>query len=288
MEQPPSLDFLVERAGKLFVLPDIIFKLQELIYSDTSDVEQIAEVIGTDPTLTARLLRLANSGFYSFPAQVDTISRAVTIVGTNEIYNLALATVAVHVFREVKADELDLPGFWHLSVTTGLAARSIAEQSGLRNGESLFVAGLLHHIGHLVVAEQWPQGLSALREAGQQVSYWEVEKQVLGFTLAECGARLLALWNLPVSLSQPVQWQHEVLAAPEEHQLGAAAIHVASRAARDKDPRASQSLVDDVDDRVWEILDLTRDNLRHAMSVADAGVMQILQILRPGKNHDNA
>lgn len=279
MENRPSPQTLAEQAGRLFALPDIVFKLQEMIYSDTSTVQDIAELISDDPALTARLLRLANSSFYSFPAKIDTISAAVTLVGTSEIYNLALATVVVGTMQTERLQQLDLNGFWKQSVLTGLVARNLAEQAGFRQTESIFVAGLLHRIGFLVVAEQWPEVLKMLEKNEPSALPWEHEQAVLGFTIAECGACLLREWQLPESLEQSVRWQHEPTHVSDAHRPATWIIHVASYHVADYLQEANGRLTAKIQPAAWESLQLEDEALHVAMENGQANLAQIVSIL---------
>jgi len=281
MQNKLSLQTLAEQASKLFSLPDIIIRLQQLIDSDTSSADQIAEIISYDPALTARLLRLANSSFYSFPAQIDTVCRATMVVGTNEIYNLALATAAVGAFRSVNKVGIDIDLFWHRSVYAGLVAKSLLEQSGTRKTESIFVTGLLHHIGLLVVAEREADVTTQLLMPEPVMPPWEREKILFGFTLARCGYQLMLEWNLPESLYEPVLWQHQPEHCPTANQHNAGCIHIAIRAAAAKMCQNGFDYFGSINADAWGLAGVDEENLKQAQNYADENVMQILLILSP-------
>ncbi len=279
MDNRPSAEMLAEQAGRLFTLPDIVFKLQEMIYSDTSTVQDIAELISHDPALTARLLRLANSSFYSFPAKIDTVSAAVTLVGTSEIYNLALATVVVGTMQTERLAQLNLKDFWQQSVLSGLVARNLAEQAGFRQTEAVFVAGLLHRIGYLVVAEQWGEVLPQLDQCDASVLPWEHEENVLGFTLAECGYHLLREWQLPETLSQSVRWQHKPERAEDIYRPTCWALHVASYSVADHLLGGNGRIVHEIKPAAWESLQLDDVAVKLAMENGQNNLAQIVNIL---------
>jgi len=276
-----ELESLTDHASKLFTLPSIVFQLQELLYEQSSTADEIARLISLDPALTARILRLANSSFYSFPAQIDTVSRAVTIVGTNEIYNLALATAAVSTFRGVRSDAINMSNFWKHSVFTGLVAKNLLNQSGSRNSEYLFVAGLLNTIGLLVIVEQHPELASQIDALPHHLPSWEREKEVLGFTYADCSYQLLADWNLPLNIIRPVLHQHQPMSTEQNYQGSSACVHIGDRAASsvvypgDFDYKASINPI------AWNLIELDQENLSVAMEYAEENVMQILGILSP-------
>ena len=79
-----------QQANGSFALPDACFKIKALMEDDDSTIEDFANVISVDPSMTSRLLQIANSAIYSFPGEISTISRAITIIGTQAIYNLSL------------------------------------------------------------------------------------------------------------------------------------------------------------------------------------------------------
>ena len=276
-----ELESLTDHASKLFTLPSIVFQLQELLYEHSSTADEIARLISLDPALTARILRLANSSFYSFPAQIDTVTRAVTIVGTNEIYNLALATAAVSTFRGVRSDVINMPNFWNHSVYSGLVAKNLLNQTGVRNSEYLFVAGLLHNIGLLVLIEQHPEIVNQIDQLSHQLPSWEREKQILGFTYADSSYQLLADWNLPLNIIRPILHQHAPESTEETYQVSSVCVHIGNRAANsiiypdDYDYKSSINL------EAWELIGIDQENLSVAMEYAEENVMQILGILSP-------
>ncbi len=276
-----ELEALTDHASKLFTLPSIVFQLQELLYEQSSTADEIARLISLDPALTARILRLANSSFYSFPAQIDTVARAVTIVGTNEIYNLALATAAVSTFRGVRSDIINMPNFWKHSVYSGLVAKNLLNQSGVRNSEYLFVAGLLHSIGILVLIEQFPEVINKIEALPHTMASWDREQQILGFTYGDCSYQLLADWNLPLNIIRPVLHQHNPEATEASYQMASACVHIGDRA-------ASSLLCSDqfnykaaINPDAWSLIEIDEENLSVAMEYADENVMQILGILSP-------
>ena len=206
---------LVRQANQLYSLPTICLQLQNAI-AQQATVGDIAELATLDTALSARLLRLANSSFYSFPAQIDTVSRAVKLIGTNELYNLALATSAVSTFNRVPRFLLDMEAFWKHSLLTGLIARCLGKRLGYRQGERVFAAGLLHNVGLLMLIEQQPDPVKAIIVQGAGMPRPELEQEVLGFSFAEAGAALLEFWRLPPAMVSLVRHQNNPLAAGEE------------------------------------------------------------------------
>ena len=151
-----SVVALLDDVEGLVSPPGVCLRLFELIHAPTTGVKDIAAVVGVDPNLTTRLLRLANSSFYNFARKIDTISRAVAVIGTAELYQLVLSVSAVKTFSSIPNELVKMDTFWRHSVYTGLLARALAIRINVLHPERLFVSGLMHDIGSLVLYNQRP------------------------------------------------------------------------------------------------------------------------------------
>lgn len=163
-------------------------------------------VISKDPALTARLLKIVNSSFYGFQARVDTISRAITIVGVEDLKNLVLATSVIDKFTAIPAELVDMTDFWMRSVHCGMTAKLLAKKSCVLHHERLFIAGLLHDIGSLILYHLLPEkSLQVLLAAEySRARIAKLEQEIIGFTHAEVGAELIKSWGLPDSLFEAI------------------------------------------------------------------------------------
>jgi putative nucleotidyltransferase with HDIG domain len=188
----------------------------------------VARVIGEDQGLTARLLRTVNSAFYSFPRPIDTVTQAVTVVGTRQVRDLALATSVMSMFDDVPAELIDLPSFWHHSLACGTIARVIASHRREDNVERYFVAGLLHDIGRLIIFQragtQSAEAIVRSRETGQPL--FACEAEVLGCDHAQVGDALLEKWNFRGAFRDAVLHHHRPRSATK-FPAETAAVHVA-------------------------------------------------------------
>jgi HD-like signal output (HDOD) protein len=198
---------------KLLVsLPDAVIRANQLIDSPSANVAEIGEVISHDPALSAQLLKLVNSSFYSFPSRIDTISRAITMIGLKELRSLIFASATAQAVNRLNSENIDMDSYWQRSVYCGLVAKKLAILLQEKSAESLFLTGLLHDVGRLILFAKLPeQALQAQRSAaatGRQLA--EVETELLGFNSAELGAALLESWNLPNNMWEPVRDQRQV------------------------------------------------------------------------------
>lgn len=270
-----GLELLVVEVDKLVSLPDIYYRLEETIVDPTSTVDVIASLLRSDPDLCARMLRMANSAFYSFPTRIETIERAVGTIGLRQIRELVLVTAVVKAFEGIPAGTVNMETFWEHSIAVGVMARELGQQAALPNADGFYIPGLLHDIGRLVMYLKLPGLMRELleRHDTEGRSLFLMEKEMLNYSHADIGARLLELWNLPESIWEPVGKHHEPVQSGE-YQLAACAIHLADawvnthRIGRSGD--GIEMLIDEValhrididSDRVSEIGQLARQKTR--------------------------
>ena len=219
---------LVQGSIELVSLPEVVMRTVDLINNPDTSAAEIGQVISEDPGLTARLLKIVNSPFYGFPSRIDTVSRAITVIGTLELLDLILATSVVKAFRGISTELVDMDRFWEHSLYAGLIARILAGRMRAPNTERYFIAGLLHDIGSLAMYRQMPDmAARALRRAqNESKPLHEIELEMIGFDHGEVGGELMRSWRLPDALSVPIHFHHLPLAA-QEHQLETAVVHLA-------------------------------------------------------------
>ncbi|TIH17381.1 HDOD domain-containing protein [Marinifilum sp. JC120] len=195
---------------KLPSLPQVFIEMRQTINDPASSASDLAKVISRDTALSAFLLRMVNSAFYSFPAQIDTISRAVAVVGTNQLSTLAMGTSVMDMFKGLPADIIDLELFWRHSFACGIIASQLSKTFKQGTPEKCFVAGLLHDIGRPVLMMALPkQAIAATAiSRNKKALMFKAERVVTGFDHAELGSMLLRKWNLPFSLVSAVLNHH--------------------------------------------------------------------------------
>ncbi|MBK8162772.1 MAG: HDOD domain-containing protein [Gammaproteobacteria bacterium] len=222
---------LVARSKTVSSLPSVFLRLQNVVNDARSSNRDIANVISDDPGLAVRLLRVANSAFYGFPSKIDTVTRAVTVIGGKQLRDIALATSVIDLFKGVPQELVTMESFWRHSLACAVAARILATYRRASNVEHFFVAGLLHDIGRLIMYTEIPdqcRQLFAQREAENCLLY-PLEKKLLGFNHADVSGALLEAWKLPPALSEPVARHHRPADAASTPEAGvsAALIHLA-------------------------------------------------------------
>lgn len=205
----PLVSELVQSCTTVFTLPEIYSRVREVVDDPDSTMDDLADVLKLDPAISARLLCIVNSPLYGFPKQIDTISRAINIVGMQAINDLVTATTVGRTFSGMPIQFMDVTMFWRKSVLCALLAGKIAKSCGIEDSERFFIEGLLRDIGHLVLYQTIPQrAQSALIEAGYlETSLAEVEQSNIGCDFAEVGAELIRSWGMPVQIEQAIRCQ---------------------------------------------------------------------------------
>lgn len=198
-----------DQAGELFVLSESFIRIKELIDDESSTIDDISDVIIIDPALTGTILKLANSSFFNYPGKIDTISKAVLVLGITEVYNLVIAYFTTQAFKSINADQDYLDKFWEESVDCALLVKFFGCGLNVPNAERLFILGLLHNLGELIVKQISPKMMIECQSNLGSSMLWKKQRDVLGFTFGECGAELLKLWQLPYNIVAPVRNQDE-------------------------------------------------------------------------------
>ena len=208
--ESPGLAALLSNLHKIPTPPTLYFNIREELGSPDSDARSIAKIIGHDPSLSAKILKVANSGFYALPRSVTAIHEAISFMGTDTITSLVLAS---HVFDRMPAPGFNLDSMWQHSLMVAALARHIAIEEG---GDRLTVntagvAGLLHDIGQLTLLSNVPELYQPmLRQAGgNEMALLDLEREQFGVGHPELGSYVLGLWSLPDAVVEAVARHHD-------------------------------------------------------------------------------
>lgn len=225
-----SPEEFLKGVDRLIALPDVCFRVNEMAEDPLSSAADMGEVIAQDPNLTAQLLKIANSSYYGFPSKVDTISRAITVIGTQDLSDLVLSASVINAFNAKPNELIDMEKYWSHALFTGLLARQLGGETTTRVlcKERLFVAGLLHDIGQLVMSVKIPELMSVMigRGKSQVEPFFKTERLIFGIGHGEIGGELMKSWQLPSSLEAVARYHHEPEKA-NEHLLEVSIVHIA-------------------------------------------------------------
>lgn len=221
---------LLKEATRLPTLPSVAFQVMRLASDPKSAAEDLAKIIEADPSLAARVLRIANSAYYGLSKRLDSVKQAVVVLGFNTVRSLAVSAAVMDKFEPAGAD-FDWPAFWQHSFAVGVGGRVIGRRlhNDRAREEQFFVAGLLHDVGKVVLGQYFPAEFNGvvqkMRESG--CSFYEAERSLGGLTHAEIGGFLGAQWNLPDGLVRAIRHHHTPTAAEGDEGHIAKAIHLA-------------------------------------------------------------
>ncbi|PID40886.1 MAG: hypothetical protein CR984_00890 [Proteobacteria bacterium] len=268
---------------KLPESPSLVLKLNDTIADPFSSADDIARVISTSPGLSAMLLRIVNSAFYGFPSRIDSVNRAVTIIGSKEVSALAVGITTMEMFKNIPASIFDLQAFTHHSLACGVLARTLATSGNIRNTEQFFVSGLLHDIGRMVVFKYYSRhAMSMLGQAADKgPSLYDVEKSVLGFRHTDIAGDLFKKWKFPVGLSQNVVYHHRPAAAQDPDK--AAIVHLADIIAHSLgEGKSGEWRIPPLDQTAWDKLKLPPKTLSTAIPQAIEHLEFLLTVFQAG------
>ena len=273
---------LVKDIDGLVTLPDVYIRINRLLEDPNSSTADIAKAVSQDPSFTLRLLRVANSSLYSFPAAVTTAAKAVSIIGTAQIRSLALAMSVAKSFAGMPNELVSMENFWRHSLYCALIARRLAKEVRRCDPDSLFTAGLLHDIGELVIfnrlPEQAKEALLMVLDSQDELQIHQAEQQVMGLDHGGVGGELARQWNLPPLLQECIAHHHAVASA-RLHPREVALVHLANVFALMAElDSLDPSDVSPIDPLAWELVGLADDCIEAAVREAQAEIAEVEQL----------
>jgi len=212
-----SIEQILAHSSELSSLPESVSQLNELMQKENVNISEISDIVSSDPVLSARILKTVNSPFYGFPATIDTIAYAITILGIDSIRYLAVTSTVISNFAKQRNSIFPLESFWRHSFATAVIAQQLAKAIKFPYQERLFTCGLLHELGGLLIGMSEPEVYrQVISNANQnKITIAEAEKNLIGFTHYDVTAALLDIWQLPVSISQTIKH----IQLPEQTQI---------------------------------------------------------------------
>jgi HD-like signal output (HDOD) protein len=260
-----NVDFikrLDENKIKLPEIPSVISELNEVIAAPLSSAQDIADVVTNSPSLAATVLKIVNSSLYSRPAKIDNLSQAVTLIGTSEIYGLALYISVMSNFNKIPKETINMYDFLKHSIACSIIARTLAAHKNLTQTEQLFASGLLHDLGRVLLYIYFPEDslniLSHSRESDQLL--YEVENEYFDCNHADFAKHLMQQWKLPLTLVNNVFYHHNPSAAQDP--ISATIVHLADIIANGLGMGSSgERFVPLLDYKAWEGLGLATNAL---------------------------
>jgi HD-like signal output (HDOD) protein len=213
-------DLVMKAMRDLPQLPVAVQKLLAVMRDENSSADDVTQVLSSDQALAGKILKLVNSSYYGMSGEVSTITRAVVVLGFSGVRNVAMGFGMVSALK--KLGGVSVATFWDHALSAGAGAQAMAPLLGKgHDPDEAFIAGLMHDIGHVVLAsavgDTWKAAQDQVQAGGDPI---EVEKEHLGMSHASVGQRLMKYWQLPVQLQESARWHHNVkIAAGREQPL---------------------------------------------------------------------
>lgn len=264
---PLQIKKITEKIIGLPTLPTVVSKMIELVDNPRTSASSLANLISADQVLTARILKIANSAYYGFPRQISTVNTAIVVMGFNAVKEMGLSLTVFDIFKDIASvRHFDVIQFWQHSIATGIAAKTIAKHFMNSISGELFVAGLLHDIGKVVISQYLHKDFMAImtRVADTNESLVDVEKEFLGADHGEIGAWLAEKWRLPELISESIHYHHEPWNAAK-NQLLVCFVYIANYLSH-ASHIGSSGIAMPIDQKVWNHVSennipFTQDNL---------------------------
>ncbi|MGB3211831.1 MAG: GGDEF domain-containing protein [Desulforhopalus sp.] len=267
--------------------PGIASQILNTIQNEESSLDDLEKIISADPALTSKLLRIANSAFYSLPFEVSNVNRALSILGTNVIKNIALSFVIANDLRGEMNSPFNFDYFWRRSVTAAVAAEIITGMLQEKN-EDIFVTALLQDIGILIL--YLSKGQEYITVLEKCIAQWggdliTSERRIYQFDHQQLGCMVLESWGIPQSIVRPMSCHHEPESAPEDYRRTCSVLYVANLLSLIYSGTETAQNVRELQTKMEDYFDITADQTRALLDEVAEKSLDILKIfdIPPGK-----
>lgn len=263
-----ELSQITEQVIDLITLPEIYLKISRLMDDSYSSIDDFAEVVRHDPSLSSTVLKVVNSAFYGFSGEVDSVDRAINLIGIGQLHIIALSASAISALDclQYPKNMLSLKTFWRCSLFTGVLARQLALLLNQSNSERFFVSGLLHEIGYLALYTKRNEITFQVAQLKQQkgINQAQAEQQILGFHYGDVGAELMSKWNLPHFFQHITQHQPFPQNVNKDA-LSIALLHIAHGYAHHQFIDVENELDQLIHTSVWTTTKITPDQVNQTL-----------------------
>lgn len=279
LPMPEDIEAIVRQDLEMASHPEVFRHILHAANDPCSSTDYVADVVSKDVALSVKLLKVVNTPYYGFPQKVDTLSRAIVLLGQNKIVSLALGISVISMFKGLDNELLDMAAFWKHSVACGVIGRILAVHCDEQEEERFFVAGLLHDLGRLIMLKNRLESVRHMLVDSRcrKVALPDMERAMWGFNHAELGQRVLQEWNLPDNLVLAVGYHHvpEICGWARE----ACVTHVSDFLAHGMVlGRSGATLVPPLNPQAWESLGLSKNVLPTLARQVDRQVADIMRI----------
>ncbi|MGE5609600.1 MAG: HDOD domain-containing protein [Bacillota bacterium] len=221
---------LLSSVDTVVTLPEITTRIAAVVNDHRSTARDLHWIISHDPALVSRLLRLVNSSFYARPIAIDSVERAIVLLGFDAVYHLAIAATLGPLFKGGKiCDRFTAKDLWTHCVAVAAVAKEMAHWIGYPPSEEAFLAGLLHDVGLIASLQACRGRLRQVCERSQadDTPFTNLEVEIVGASHTDLGAALAKQWKFPDTVREVAANHHDPLAASDQFRTFAVLVHIA-------------------------------------------------------------
>ena len=258
---PKVLRHKVENINTLPTVPGVLKRLSVVIEKPRITLVEISAFISNDPALTTKVLKMVNSAIYGFPGRIASVSHATMLLGLNVIKGLLLGVSVFELMQKT------MNGLYEHSLGCAIASRIIAQKKGVKEPEEVSVAGLLHDIGKVILALEYPKEYQAAMNEAQEkrISIFDAEKNQFNATHANVGSWLAEKWRFPRNLIDVIEFHHRP-ALSKNAPLETAVVHMADLLVRARGfGFAGDNFVPEVNTIAYELLKLSESDIKDVL-----------------------
>jgi putative nucleotidyltransferase with HDIG domain len=212
----------IEEVKNIPTLPGVVSKITSMIHDPHVSTEKLGGIISKDQVLSAKVLKLVNSPFYGFPGRISSVSHALVLLGFNVIKGMLISASVFDMMSRA------MVGLWEHSLGCATVAGIIGRKLNETDSEEVFIAGLLHDIGKVMIKVTLPEDFEAILQAAKEEGAYmrEVEERIVGVNHAGIARWVAAKWNLPANIAEPMTCHHDPTRA-KDYARRAAMVHLA-------------------------------------------------------------
>jgi HD-like signal output (HDOD) protein len=249
----------LDKIESLPTLPTVATQLLEMLGRSEVSLNEISRLMEQDPSITAQVLKVANSALYGLSRRTSTVQQALVVLGVTEAANIILSLSLFRTFAYFKEADFDLKEFWRHCGIVGYLAKFLTRRFRLESSGEEYTAGLMHDLGKIIFAQYFHEDFLEVVEYLQEHSMpsHEAEYRILGVTHNEAGYWLGLRWGFPARIMEAIRWHHAPENATEFPKI-AAVTALADLYALRCNPMAYEAnwKPDTRDSKAWEILGL--------------------------------
>lgn len=274
---PITREQLAACLDRLPTMPQATLDALEALRNEELGSADCAELLGHDPALAARALRLANSAFYGVPGRVTHLRDAVHLLGRRTLASLMTVALLARQFDAGPRAALSVTAFWRHAIATGYAARELALALEA-DAELAFLTGLLHDVGRLALAAHFPAAMETVMQRVQDANddWHRIEREVLGTDHVEVGREVALRWRFPPAVAEAIAAHHAPQAGASGHASLADIVHVADAIAHALDLNGDpHERVPPLNPAAWDRLGLPPRVLLPALRATERGVAEL-------------